>query len=405
MTAFVLRCFLQAQPYMQIDQSVVTRAMTWLLKHQGPQGEFIEVGRLIHTEMQGGLDNSPVALTAYVLIALLEDETYLEMYPGNVSLAQTYLENQVTGGVVSNYSLALVAYALVLANSRLADTALSELTRRADHTDGVMMWRSSDGLGSHGWQPRSVQIEIVSYVLLAHIGRGTLIDGIALLKWLSKQRNHLGSFRTTQDTVVALQAVSYYAAFGGANAINLRFNVSAPASLFVSPFNVDATNYWMYQSQEVNADKDIHLNIFMEGQGFALFQLNVFYNMESTVLSQSRQHHSDEEAFSLDVNVTEETDHNHMLLSICTRLKDSQVISRTGMVILDVGMLSGLNLSPGAAVPTDLIRKVERLPDKVILYLDSLTKSEVCIKLPIVRNYKVARAQDAVVQVYDYYEP
>lgn len=109
-----------------------------------------------------------------------------------------------------------------------------------------------------------------------------------------------------QDTVVALQAVSYYAAFGGANAINLMFNVSAPASSFVSPFNVNATNYWMYQSQEViisliysshfafcfscctfvnlafellhhlfkvNADKGIHLNIFMEGQGFALFQV------------------------------------------------------------------------------------------------------------------------------------
>lgn len=61
---------------MQIDQSVLIRAMTWLLGHQGPQGEFSEVGRLIHTEMQGGLDNGPVALTAYVLMALLEDNTY-----------------------------------------------------------------------------------------------------------------------------------------------------------------------------------------------------------------------------------------------------------------------------------------------------------------------------------------
>lgn len=77
MTAFVLRCFFQAQPYMQIDQSVLTRAVTWLLKHQGPQGEFSEVGRLIHTEMQGGLDNGPEALTAYVLMALLEDESYV----------------------------------------------------------------------------------------------------------------------------------------------------------------------------------------------------------------------------------------------------------------------------------------------------------------------------------------
>lgn len=75
LTAFVLRCFLQAQPHMQVDQSVLTRARTWLLKHQGPQGEFTEVGRLIHTEMQGGLDNGTVALTAYVLMALLEDES------------------------------------------------------------------------------------------------------------------------------------------------------------------------------------------------------------------------------------------------------------------------------------------------------------------------------------------
>lgn len=62
---------------MQVDQSVLAWAMSWLLKHQGPQGEFSEAGRLIHTEMQGGLDDGPVALTAYVLMTLLEDESYV----------------------------------------------------------------------------------------------------------------------------------------------------------------------------------------------------------------------------------------------------------------------------------------------------------------------------------------
>ncbi|XP_039994174.1 CD109 antigen-like isoform X2 [Xiphias gladius] len=405
LTAFVLRCFLQAQPHMQVDQSVLTRAMTWLLKHQGPQGEFSEVGRLIHTEMQGGLDNGPVALTAYVLMALLEDETFAEMYPGNVSLAQRYLENKVSSGLVSNYSLCLVAYALALANSPVAGTALFELTRRADYTDGVMMWRSSAGLQSHDWQPRAAQIEMASYVLLALFKRASLVEGIALLKWLSKQRNHLGGYRTTQDTVVALQALSYYAAFSGANAIDLRLNISAPASSFVSLFSINSNNYRMYQRQEINADKDLHLNIYMQGRGFAMFQMNVFYNVKTTALSQTLQHASNEEAFSLDVDVTDERDDNHMLLSICMRLKDSQVISHTGMVILDVGMLSGFRMSPGAAAPADLIRKVEILPEKVSLYLDSLTKSEVCIRLPVIRDYKVAHVQDAMVQVYDYYEP
>lgn len=57
------------------------------------------------------------------------------------------------------------------------------------------------------------------------------------------------------------------------------------------------------------------------------------------------------------------------------RLKDDQVIPHTGMVILEVGMLSGFSLSPGAAAPTDLIRKVEILPERVTLYLDSVSGS------------------------------
>lgn len=72
----MLRSFLQAQAYLMVSQSLLTRAVTWLLEHQGPRGEFCEVGRVIHTEMQAGLDDAPAALTAFVLIALLEDESY-----------------------------------------------------------------------------------------------------------------------------------------------------------------------------------------------------------------------------------------------------------------------------------------------------------------------------------------
>lgn len=76
LTAFVLRCFIHAQPYMQINGSILTGAMRWLLKHQGPKGEFVEVGRVLHTEMQGGLDEDSVALTAYVVLAFLEEENH-----------------------------------------------------------------------------------------------------------------------------------------------------------------------------------------------------------------------------------------------------------------------------------------------------------------------------------------
>ncbi|XP_073339906.1 CD109 antigen-like [Pagrus major] len=403
LTAFILKCFIQAQPYMQVDRSVLTRAMAWLVKQQGPQGEFSEAGRLIHPEMQGGLDNGPVALTAFVLIALLEDESFVDMYPSNVSLAKRYLEDKVSSGVVSNYSLCLVAYALSQANSPVAGTALDELKRRADYRDGVMMWASSAGLDSHDWQPRSAQIEMASYVLLALFRRGNLVEGFVLMKWLSKQRNHLGGYGTTQDTVVALQALATYAALSGANAIDLKIKISSPMSSFVSLFQINSTTYRTHQSREINADKDVNLNIYMEGKGFAIVQIIIFYNLESKAFSQNLA--TAQEAFSLSVDSTGDRDHNHILLSICMRLKDNQLISQTGMAILDVGMLSGFSLPPAAAAPTDLIRKVEIQPEKVSLYLDSINKSEVCIKLPFVRDYKMAHLRDAVVQVFDYYEP
>ncbi len=64
-----------------------------------------------------------------------------------------------------------------------------------------MIWGSSAGLESRDWQPRSAQIEMASYVLLARFRRGSLVEGFALMKWLSKQRNHLGGYGTTQVTL------------------------------------------------------------------------------------------------------------------------------------------------------------------------------------------------------------
>lgn len=61
------------------------------------------------------------------------------------------------------------------------------------------MWTSSAGLNSHDLsRVQSAQIEMAAYVLLALFVRGSFIEGIELMKWLSIQTNHLGGFGTTQ---------------------------------------------------------------------------------------------------------------------------------------------------------------------------------------------------------------
>lgn len=75
MSAFVLKCFIEADPYIDIDQNVLQRTYTWLKGHQKSNGEFWEPGRVIHRELQGG-NNGPVMLTAYIVTALLEYRKY-----------------------------------------------------------------------------------------------------------------------------------------------------------------------------------------------------------------------------------------------------------------------------------------------------------------------------------------
>ncbi|XP_041951100.1 CD109 antigen isoform X1 [Alosa sapidissima] len=403
LSAFVLRCFLQARSFIPIDPRVLDRTAMWLTAQQDPSGQFSETGRVIHTELQGGLDG-PVSLTAYALMALLEDDTYKNMYTSQVSMAQSFLESRVSHGVSSDYSLCLVTYALSLTNSGSARAALDELMERAVETDGVPMWSKPDAGLAESWQPRSSDIEMAAYVLLSLRRLGLLVEGIPLMKWLSQQRNHLGGYGSTQDTIIALQALAEYAVFSGSELIDLNVEVQTDSLNTVATFNIDGTNYGLYQTQEIEAETDIQLQVTAEGKGFALFQMTVFYNVESAGFSRRRRGADMHEAFSLYIDTFDMgTKYVHLL--ICVSLYEGLGLNRTGMAILEVGLLSGFVLAQDSLQTDHLVRKVETQPGKVILYLDSISTEELCINFPILLEHKVAKVQDAVVVVYDYYEP
>ncbi|KAJ4928836.1 hypothetical protein JOQ06_004460, partial [Pogonophryne albipinna] len=386
LSAFVLRCFLQARPFISIDPYVLQRAAVWLRVQQGDDGRYLEPGRVIHSELQGGLDG-PVSLTAYVLIALLEDsdirvrgETLAEysgqaVYSGQVSSALIFLETRLALGVSSNYSLSLLCYALALSGSSTAETALSQLIGRAEMRDGVPMWSSSDAGVSSSWQPLSVDIEMLSYVLLTQHKLGLIADGIKIMKWLGTQRNHLGGYGTTQDTVVALQALSTFAA-GRSHDIDLVVTVETDDSTPGVSFNVNQKNNLLHQSQEIETMEILSLQVSAEGRGLALIQLNLL-----------------------------DPEMNSAQLLICSSLSESLGVNSTGMVLLEVGLLSGFALKQNGLQTNDLIKKVETQPGKVILYLDSMTAEEKCFTIPLVLEYKVGKVQEASVLIYSYYEP
>lgn len=80
-------------------------------------GAFAERGEVHHKQMQGGAADGGVALSAYVLIALLENGV-------RNTKALVYLESHLDEIRDDVYALAVVAYALRLAASEKADEAL-----------------------------------------------------------------------------------------------------------------------------------------------------------------------------------------------------------------------------------------------------------------------------------------
>ncbi|XP_029452719.1 CD109 antigen-like [Rhinatrema bivittatum] len=404
LSAFVIRCFLQAKPIIFIDSTIISRTMQWLIGFQDMNtGQFTEPGRVIHSELQGG-QNGPITLTAYIVAVILEDAVCRNMYASQVTKAIQFLEGKLAQGIDSNYTLSIVTYALSLANSTQASLALNQLNGRAETNAETKFWSSPTTGLSNYWQPRSSDIETAAYGLLSHFQQNRINEGIPILKWLSQQRSHLGGYSSTQDTIMALQAMSQFASRYSVGNTGLTISVTGPGSTLQTTFQINSQNLLVLQSHQLNVFQSFAITVTAQGNGFAIVQFNIAYNIIPE--ARHRRNSDKTEAFELDVIVKDnKNDIDRITIRICTRYRGSVYGNQSGMALLEVGFLSGFQLNQYGIAENEPIKKVEPENDKVNLYFDSINGTQICVEIPMVRASRVAGGQDAVVSIIDYYEP
>ncbi|KAG8444900.1 hypothetical protein GDO86_009888 [Hymenochirus boettgeri] len=379
LSAFVVRCFLQARQFIYIHPEILDKTMQWLVQYQDEQtGIFNEPGHVYHLELQGGV-NAPTTLTAYIMTALLEDDQYRNLYQDKVTKAKKYLEDQYDFGISSNYTLSIVVYALSLANSSKAAEALNQLSLKADSTGGLKYWVSSTG-ASNSWQPRSLDIETAAYALLSYHKQNQIANGVPVMNWLIQQRNDLGGFASTQDTIMALYALAQFMTAFSSNETSLTVSVTSSASFATKTFQIRKENSLVVQTQ----------------------QFNVKYNQR---LESRRERRTPiPEIFALSVKSTDIANNVYQLLvDICSSYQGPG--NQTGMVLLEVGILSGFKLHPKGIPISGSLKMLETKYDKVYLYFDMMTKTQVCVTVPLVRTAYVAGTKKSYVSIIDYYEP
>lgn len=404
LTAFVLKTFAQAKDLTFIDPAVLSEAATWIVGHQQPDGSFESVGFVCHGEMMGGVQGKDT-LTAYVAIALAEAG-----YDEAASKAVTYLEGRLDA-ITDPYSLALVSYALQSGGGKRAAEAMKALMAVAIEDENGLHWGGgpvrplSEQEAGLARAPRvvppvdmlpSLDIEATGYAALALIQAADRVNAAKAAKWLVGQRNSLGGFGTTQDTVVALQALTEYATMG---ASDTDLTVMLIAGGLTKTLEITPKNYDVTQVVAVPAGAPVTVKAV--GRGEAVVQGVLRYNLPA----------AQEEKSVFDIRVDYDTDqvsvNDQLDIDVSVTFDPPQPI-KAGMVVLDVSVPTGF-----AAVEESLVSLLER-PNikryetagrKVIVYIEDMAPGDtVTFSFKAVALYPV-RGKGVASTVYSYYMP
>uniref|UniRef100_A0A8C3TFM9 Alpha-2-macroglobulin n=1 Tax=Chelydra serpentina TaxID=8475 RepID=A0A8C3TFM9_CHESE len=406
LTAFVLKSFAQARSHIFIEEKHIQDALAWLAGKQKENGCFRSSGTLLNNAIKGGVDDE-VTLSAYITIALLEIP--LPITHSVVRSALFCLETAMEQGGNHVYTKALMAYAFTLAGKVEKRRALLDsLDKEAVKEDGSVHWQrpgkepEADLPIYHPRAP-SAEVEMTSYVLLAYLttrlapSHDDLSIATQIAKWISKQQNPNGGFSSTQDTVVALQALSRYGAStytksGGASTVTLQSTGN-----FQVQFQVDHTNRLLLQRMalpEVPGDYTSGVT----GEGCVYMQTSLRYN----VLPKP-----DEAPFALEVHTVPETCDSPQVqrtFSIAINISYTGKRPVSNMVIVDVKMLSGfipVKTSVKKLKGHNHIHRTELSTNHVLLYMDNVTQS---FSFTVEQDFPVQSLKPVVVKVYDYYE-
>jgi CD109 antigen len=395
LTAFVLKCFAQARDLIYIDDSILNEAKAWLADRQNKDGSFDSIGFVHHREMVGGLTGKN-ALTAFTAIALMEAGERTAS-----ARAVDYLESRISE-IDDAYTLAITTYALELAGSDKANEALQKLMELSQEDEEGLHWitgGSRETLPEKGVRHinQSADIEATAYATLALIKDSDMLNASRAAKWLVSRRNAYGGYDSTQDTVVALQALTEYSSDARAD-VDLTINIGGEG--ISQQFKITQENFDVLQVIAIPTNEEIEVAV--TGEGEAIAQVVTRFNLRQT---------EQEEAIlsvNVDYEVTEIEVNDQVKVSVELGF-NPPIPMEAGMVVLDVSVPTGF-----APVEESLARVIEEqgrikryeiAGRKVIFYIENMLAGDTISFSFYVKAIYPVRAKGVVSQAYSYYQP
>ncbi|XP_020358726.1 complement C4-B [Oncorhynchus kisutch] len=468
LTAFIAKELSQCRDVITVEDSYIQQSISYLVSKQLSSGAFTDPNPLYDRTMQGGVGGfeGEVSLTAFVLIAM---HHAVPLYPEGqdsevryaMEQAKVYLGSKLNS-LQRPFAVSITSYALSLTSpgGDAASTAQTKLRALAhcDNEESTCHWEASDALRLSGEkranrvpQAKSISVETTAYALLQTVAEEDVTYATRIARWLTEQRQYGGGFRSTQDTVVALEALAKYSILENDvedldlnvemchqngrkqgvhltkhNALTLSaFQVNPGSPITINTMGKGNGTLSVVQTYRTLEKKDLFCDFYslkVSVEGEVKYrkttddgpELDDYYNYES----EGDGNPSDEpmsrvEWFDLrtrrkrHVPQEDEEREKSLVYTVCVGLASG---NSTGMVIVDISLLSGLkpnmqDLEENVKGTEKYIDHYDIAPNKVFLYFAKITEESQCVAFRAKQISPMGLVQPAAAVVYDYYNP
>ncbi|KAL0278728.1 UNVERIFIED_CONTAM: hypothetical protein PYX00_000462 [Menopon gallinae] len=395
LTAFVVRYISQAQKFIHIDKRDLQASVDWILRHQLENGCFPVVGKIYHRDLKGKFseNDSSKALTAYIIISLIESGLVSESDPAMKNAVFCLKGIEQSSG---SYGELLTTYALLMVGEvRLAQGLMFETLKAANRVYGLLWWESDQESSTES------SVEMTAYGILCLLKLGGPHFAAAAsdaVKWITQYRNRNGGFVSTQDTILALEAVSKLSASLPQMSDTDKLTISLETKNENFTLDVTKDNMFIQQRQSLPSYLT-NVKFAATGRGCALVQTHARYNTRHGT-------HNNQLKIQLKIDSISDIDLYFVTkFDICVRLKSATETIK--MAVMEVFMVSGFYPDRASlySIPISRkgVRKWEEYEEKVVFYFEDLKQRKVCVQFLVNQEVCVEKTSPAMIKLYDYY--
>ena len=386
LTAYGLMEITDLSQAYNVDKNVIENMTKYLYQQQNIDGSFKITGN--HIGGAGSRNN--ISMNAYIIWALSESNPNDERIKKSVD----YLKNNLKD-IDDNYTLALIANVLANVKDKESNNVIKRLINNINYEDDTAYLKSNivDYYGSRS-NVQNIQTVALASMALSKENQNTDKNKL-LIKYLIKKKDPMGTWNSTQATILALKALNEFNEKSKLEnqTINVKINNNE------QKIEVNDNPLELYELTFENLNKENKLNIELQ-KGSAYYEVVEEYYIPYEKVDKK------DDNIEVVVESNKDLKVNEILKSNIKIINKNKTAIQNGMVTISIPQgFSVVEESLMLLEKNGIIEKYENSYTNLNIYLKNIEDNQIIdLGVEFRANYPVD-ITGLSVRAYDYYNP